>query len=57
MISPSLLSYANLNKETLILGMINKIEIWNPKILEKVDKKNLNSDPNEFNSLAEKIVI
>ena len=56
-ISPSLLSYAHLNKETLILGMINKIEIWNPDILEKVDKNNINDDPNEFNSLAEKIVI
>ena len=57
MISPSLLSYAGLNKEALILGMINKIEIWNPNILEKVDKNNINDDPNEFNSLAEKIVI
>ena len=56
-ISPSLLSYAGLNKETLILGMINKIEIWNPDTLEKVDKNNLNDDPNEFNALAEKIVI
>ena len=56
-ISPSLLSYAELNKEALILGMINKIEIWNPDILEKVDKNNINDDPNEFNSLAEKIVI
>ena len=56
-ISPSLLSYAELDKEALILGMINKIEIWNPDILEKVDKNNINDDPNEFNSLAEKIVI
>ena len=56
-ISPSLLSYAELNKEALILGMINKIEIWNPDILEKVDRNNINNDPNEFNSLAEKIVI
>ena len=30
--------------------MINKIEIWNPDTLEKVDKKNINNDPNEFNS-------
>ena len=56
-ISPSLLSYASLKKETLILGMINKIEIWDPDILEKVDKHNINNDPNEFNSLSEKIVI
>ena len=56
-ISPSLLSYAGLKKETLIIGMINKIEIWDPEILEKVDKNNINDDPNEFNSLSEKIVI
>ena len=29
-ISPSLISYAQLDKDALILGMINKIEIWNP---------------------------
>ncbi len=57
LISPALLSYARLKKETLILGMINKIEIWDPDILEKVDKDNINDDPNEFNSLSEKIVI
>ena len=56
-ISPSLLSYASLKKETLILGMINKIEIWDPGILKKVDKDNINDDINEFNSLSEKIVI
>ena len=56
-ISPSLLSYAGLNKESLILGMINKIEIWDPEILKKVDQSNINDDPNEFNSLSEKIVI
>ena len=56
-ISPSLLSYAGLNKEALIIGMINKIEIWDPSILEKVDKKNINNDPNEYNTLSEKIVI
>jgi len=55
--SPSLLSYAGLKKNALILGMINKIEIWDPNILEKVDQKNINNDPNEFNSLSEKIVI
>ena len=37
--------------------MINKIEIWNPKILDKVDSKNINDDINELNALADKIVI
>ena len=56
-ISPSLISYAHLDKDALILGMINKIEIWNPSTLDKVDKKNINDDINELNALADKIVI
>ena len=57
MISPSLISYSSLSREVLIIGMINKIEIWNPDILEKVDKNNINNDPNEFNALSDKIVL
>ena len=56
-ISPSLISYAQLDKDALIIGMINKIEIWNPRTLDKVDKKNINDDINELNALADKIVI
>tara|TARA_B100000925_G_C21814271_1_gene390107 strand:+ start:236 stop:700 length:465 start_codon:yes stop_codon:yes gene_type:complete len=56
-ISPSLISYAQLQKNALILGMINKIEIWNPSILNEVDNKNINNDMNELNALADKIVI
>ena len=57
MLSPSLVSYAQLNKEALIIGMINKIEIWNPETLKNVDNKNINNDINELNALADKIVI
>jgi MraZ protein len=56
-ISPSLISYSSIDKEALIIGMINKIEIWNPKILETVDKNNINNDPNKFSALSDKIVI
>ena len=56
-LSPSLISYANLDKEALIIGMINKIEIWNPETLNNVDTENINKDINELNSLADKIVI
>ena len=56
-LSPSLISYANLDKEALIIGMINKIEIWNPETLNNVDTKNINEDINELNTLADKIVI
>ena len=56
-ISPSLISYAQLDKDALILGMINKIEIWNPSTLDKIDTKSINDDFNELNALADKIVI
>ena len=57
MINPSLISYANIDKEALIIGMINKIEIWNIDILNKVDKENLNNEKNEFDMLVDKIVL
>ena len=56
-INPSLISYSGIEKEALIIGMINKIEIWNIDILKKVDKENLNNDKNEFDMLSDKIVL
>ena len=57
MINPSLISYASIGKEALIIGMVNKIEIWNVDILDKVDKENLNNKKNEFDMLSDKIVL
>ena len=57
MLNPSLISYAQLDKEALIIGMINKIEIWNPETLKSVDSKNINKDIDKLNTLADKIVI
>ena len=57
MINPSLISYAGIEKEALIIGMINKIEIWNIDILKKVDKENLDNEKNEFDILSDKIVL
>ena len=37
-IPESLQSYAKIKKEILIIGMINKIELWNPIELQKIDK-------------------
>ena len=56
-INPSLISYAGLEKDVLIVGVVNKIEIWNPEIEAEVYKKNMELDPNEFNELSGKIVI
>ena len=56
-LSPSLISFSQIDKSALIIGMINKIEIWNPDTLKAVDEKNMIEDSVKLNSLADKIVI
>ena len=57
LLTPSLIRYAELEKEAIIIGMVNKIEIWNPKTLNETDKQNLKLDPSTFEDLAEKIIL
>ena len=52
-ISPSLISYSSIDKEALIIGMINKIEIWSPKNISKFD--DINNNPGKFDDLADEI--
>ena len=56
-LTPSLIDYANLDKDVLIVGMVNKIEIWNPTCLDETDKKNLEIDPAAYDELAKNIII
>ena len=56
-IPPSLIGYANLDKDVLIIGMVNKMEIWNPSQLVITEKETLNIDSSEYDSLAEKITL
>ena len=53
----NLINYAELGKKTLIIGMVNKIEIWNPGRLKEIDKKNMKIDSTSYDDLAEKIII
>jgi len=53
----NLINYAELGKRTLIIGMVNKIEIWNPDRLKEIDKKNMKIDSTAYDDLAEKIII
>ena len=53
----NLINYAELGKKTLIIGMVNKIEIWNPDRLKEIDKKNMKIDSTAYDDLAEKIII
>jgi MraZ protein len=46
----NMLSYAQLEKEVMLVGTGNKVEIWNPSVYEK----HLINDPGELSKLAEK---
>src|SRR5688572_18515663 len=46
----NMLAYAQLEKEVMLVGTGNKVEIWNPSIYEK----HLINDPGELSKLAEK---
>ena len=56
-LTPSLIDYAGLDKDVLIVGMVNKIEIWNPTRLDETDKQNLEVDPAAYYELAKNIII
>ena len=56
-LTPPLTEYAGLEKDVLIIGMINKIEIWNPNTLKMVDQQNLEIEPDAYDDLADKIIL
>ena len=56
-LSPSLIEYAGLEKEVLIIGMVNKMEVWNPKFLENTEKDALGIDSDAYEDLAGRITI
>ena len=50
LIPKTMLTYASIEKEAVVVGMGNRVEIWNPDVYEKY----LISDPDEFSKLAQK---
>jgi len=50
LIPKNMLAYAQLEKDVMLVGTGNKVEIWNPKIYEK----HLIQDPRELSKLAQK---
>lgn len=50
LIPKNMLTYAQLEKEVMLVGTGNKVEIWNPKTYEK----HLIQDPGELSKLAQK---
>ena len=56
-IPPSLIDYAGLDKDVLIIGVVNKMEIWDTQNLERTEKEALGIDLAAYDELAEKITI
>tara|TARA_A100001015_G_scaffold65136_1_gene72037 strand:+ start:4524 stop:5015 length:492 start_codon:yes stop_codon:yes gene_type:complete len=52
-ITPNLKEYANLEKEVTIIGVVNKIEIWNPIYLSKME----DITPDDFDDLEDKVIL
>ena len=54
-IPDSLIKYANIEKDIIIIGMIKKIELWAPQELSNFENNSQALDPNSFEDLANDI--
>ncbi len=54
-VSDSLLSFAGIEKDVKIIGMIKKIELWSPDVLREVDSEFQDEDGRYFEELANDI--
>ena len=52
LVPQNLIEYAKIEKEVLILGVLKKIEVWNPKIYEDY----LSQSPETFEQIAAKVM-
>lgn len=52
-LTQSLKEYANLEKDVIIIGVVNKIEIWNPNYLSNIE--DLSSD--DFDEIEDKVTL
>ncbi|MBO8152316.1 MAG: division/cell wall cluster transcriptional repressor MraZ [Candidatus Marinimicrobia bacterium] len=50
-IPQSLLEYANIAKEAIIIGVLNSIEIWNPETLNNYEESGIKLDDEYFQDL------
>tara|TARA_Y100001970_G_scaffold38416_1_gene47375 strand:+ start:295 stop:744 length:450 start_codon:yes stop_codon:yes gene_type:complete len=50
-----LLKYSNINKDVLVIGMLKKIELWDPNTLDKFESNNGSLNDEDFEGLADKI--
>ena len=54
-IPDTLLSYSSIKKETTVIGMIKKIELWDPSTLLKQDAREDDINNKDFDDLANEI--
>ena len=54
-ITEKLSSYSQINNTVSIVGMIKKIELWSPKLLQQKDQINDTMDNKDFDDLANEI--
>ena len=48
---PDLIKFANIDNEVLILGVLDRIEIWNPSVYEEYQKNH----PDTYETVAEQV--
>jgi len=56
-LTQDLLNYSEIDRQVIIIGMVNKIEIWNPELLKDFDQKVFSKNQDALNELAEKIIL
>lgn len=54
-IPDSLLKYSDISKEVAVIGMINKIELWNPDTIKSIDEESDRIEKVNFDDLANEI--
>ncbi len=52
----TLIEYASIKKDITIIGVLNKIEIWNSKLLNEIDKSE-KVDDQSYDQLSERVNI
>ena len=57
LLSSELMDYAKIDRQVTIIGLINKIEVWNPSLLKNFDQQVLSQNKEAFDELAEKIIL
>ena len=56
-LNQNIINFSNINKNALIIGMVNKIEIWDPNYLSSIDKNFNEIDSTQFDELSNKIIL